>query len=194
MRNVTQWKMLPSCLFSSPDINLSLTKFPKRSTPPFVFRSHFQEIIYSYTNPTICYMDGSKTKGRADFAFSINNCTQAHRHRNTASSFTTELQAIFSCLEHLLTLPFSSSPTPILIISDSLAALSHQFLNPPFTTRIHDLSTTFASNHTPIMFIWARGHIAYSPMKMSIKQPKTPYSSPMSRLRTYPQIRIFFYL
>jgi len=82
---------VPPWLFSSPNIILSLTKFLKRSTPPFVYRSHFQEIIYSYTNPTICYTDASKPKDKAGFAFSINNCTQAHRHRNTASSFTTEL-------------------------------------------------------------------------------------------------------
>jgi len=146
-------------LFSSPNIIFSLTKFPERSSPPFVYRSHFQDIINSYTNPTICYTDGSKTKDKADFAFSINNCTQAHRHRNTTSSFTMELQAIFSCLEHLLTLPLSSSPTPILIISDSLAALS-SISKPslhPLTTRTHALLTTFASNHTHITFIWAPG-------------------------------------
>jgi len=82
---------VPLWLFSSPNIILSLTKFPKRWTPPFVYRSHFQEIINSYTNPTICYTDGSKTEDRTGFAFSINNCTQAHCHRNTASSFITEL-------------------------------------------------------------------------------------------------------
>jgi len=74
---------VPPWLFSSLNINLSLTKLPKRSTPLFVYGSHFQAIIHSYRNPTICYTDGSKTKNRAGFAFSINNCTQAHRHRNT---------------------------------------------------------------------------------------------------------------
>ena len=51
-------------------------------------------------------------------------------------------------------------PTPILIISDSLAALSSISIPSlhSLTERIHPLPTTFASNHTPITFIWAPGH------------------------------------
>jgi len=144
---------VPPWLFSSPNIILSLTKFPRRSTPQSVYRPHFQVIINSYTNPTICYVDDSKTKDRADFAFSINDCTQAHRHRNTVSSLTTELQAIFSCLEYLLTLSFSSSssPTPIIIISDSLAALSTISTASlhPLTTRTHALIAPLSRSFGP---------------------------------------------
>jgi len=91
---------VPPWLFSSSNIILSLTKFPKRSTPLFVYRSHFQEIINSYTNPTICYTDGSKTKDRAGFAFSINNYTQAHppssQHRLLVHNGVNRLFSAFS--------------------------------------------------------------------------------------------------
>jgi len=71
-------------------------------------------------DPILCFTDGSKSKNRVGFAFSVGDTTVALRDQNPTSSYTAELQAIFSCLEHILTTTYSPSSSPFLIIIDSL--------------------------------------------------------------------------
>jgi len=61
----------------------------------------------------------SKTNSRVRFADSINSQTHSYHHCNSASIFTAELQAIFNCLETIISLPAWTSLRPYLIISDS---------------------------------------------------------------------------
>jgi len=70
-----------------------------------------------------------KPKKRAGHAF----C-----HRNSSSVFTTELQAIYFCLEYILSNPQLLNQ-PALIVSDSLAApstISDTNSSYPFVSRI----------------------------------------------------------
>ena len=85
--------------------SLSLTQYPKSATPPSSYRRLIQEIINSFKKPTVCFTDGSKIHNRSGFAYLIGNSIYSHRHRNSASVYTTELQAICDCLEQILTLP-----------------------------------------------------------------------------------------
>ena len=102
---VPPWAMTP------PQVILSLSNLPKKSTSPKTYRSHFLEILDTFPNTTLCFTDGSKTPNGAAYAFSIGEHTFARRHRNPASILTTELQAIFDCLKSILNL---SSPPSLL--------------------------------------------------------------------------------
>jgi len=76
-------------------------------------------------------------------------------------AITTELQIIFSCLEHILITTHSPSPSLFLIISGSLAALSavaHLSSSHPLVTHIHSLLTTLTATSIPVTFIWVPGH------------------------------------
>ena len=128
--------------------NDTLTQFPKNSTSAPIYRTYLEEIISSFSYPTLCFTDGSKSKNRVDFAFSVGDTTVALRHRNPTSSYTAKLQAIFSCLEYILTTSHSLSASPFPIISDSLAALSaiaQLSSSHPLVTRIHSLLTTLTT-------------------------------------------------
>ena len=76
-------------------------------------------------------------------------------------AITTELQIIFSCLEHILITTHSPSPSLFLIISGSLAVLS-AIAQPsslhPLVTRIHSLLTIFTATSIPVTFIWTPSH------------------------------------
>ena len=99
-------------LFSPPRIISSLTRLPKTSTLPTIFRKHSQEIIHSFIHsPIQCYVftDCSKSQNKSGFAFTIGNSTVAHRHRDSASVLVKKLQAIFNCLQQIHAI---SHPTP----------------------------------------------------------------------------------
>ena len=115
-------------------------------------------------DPILCFTDGSKSKNRVGFAFSVGDTTVALRHQNPTSSYTAELQAIFSCLENMSgKYPHHHShslaePSPFLVISDSVAALlaiAQPYSSHPLVTRIPPLITTFTAISIPVTFIWA---------------------------------------
>ena len=92
-----------------------------------------------------------------DYACTIGNTRKhyAFWHRYSASIFTAKLQAIFQCLQSILSLHAPHSPT-ILIITDSLFSLSATSnINStyPVITRILTLLTTLS-----ITFIWVLSH------------------------------------
>jgi len=137
---------------------LTLAQFPKNSTSAPIYRSHLQEIISSFSNPILCFTDDFKSKNRVGFGFSVGDTIIALRHQNPTSSYTAELQAIFSFLEHILATTHSPSPSPFLITSDSLAALlaiAQPYSSHPLVTRIPPLITTFTAISIPVTFIWA---------------------------------------
>ena len=142
-------------------VNLSLTQYPKSSTPPSSYRRLFQEIINSFKKPTICFTDGSKIHNRSGFAYLIGNSIYSHRHRYSASVYITELQAICDCLEQLLTLPHPSTNNTFIIVSNSLSslnAISRPSPSHPLISRIHLHLNTRAAACISIAFVWAPGH------------------------------------
>jgi len=106
----------------SPNIIIKLNQFPKRSINSAIYRSHFSEIINSFPNAVLCYTGGSTFNNRVGGAFSIGNETTYFRHHNSASILTAELQAIFLCLENILSHSFPHS-SHFLLCSDSLSAI-----------------------------------------------------------------------
>ena len=151
----------PPWAFSVPPINLTLTQHSKKSTPASVIKSRFQELIHSFNHPTVCFTDGSKSHNRTGFAYLVQNSTCSHRHRDTASVYTAELQAIFHCIQHILSSPPSPSTHPVLIVTDSLSALnaiSKPFPSHPLIPRIQILLEACTAASIPLTFIWVPSH------------------------------------
>jgi len=139
---------LPPWAMTPPNIVFKLCKYPKNFTIATVYRSLFLEILNSFPGAILCFTDESKIGDRTGFAYSISNQIFASRHRNSASILTVELQAIFQCLEKILSTPFPQ-PDSFLIVSDSLSAMSaisNVHSTHPLVTRIHTLLTTLSSS------------------------------------------------
>jgi len=85
----------------------------------------------------------------------------AHRHRNSASVLTAELQANLGCIESILNL--SPPPTPSFLIASeslsSLTAISNTNSNHPLVSRIRILLITASSLNIMITFVWIPSHI-----------------------------------
>ena len=109
----------PPWLTPSPDIRLDLADIPKTSNA--IYKQHIKSIISSeFSTHLPCFTDGSKSGPKVGYAYSIQEDISFYRLRNSASIFTAELTAIFSCLSHLtLLLP----PLKILLLTDSLSSL-----------------------------------------------------------------------
>jgi len=109
--------------------------------------------LNSFSDFIICYTDCSRIHNRVGFAYPINDKIFAYRHRNTASVFTTELQAILPSV--------SSHSNSSLVIPDSLFALtaiSDPYSFHPIVTRVFALLTTFNSSTLTVSFMWAPSH------------------------------------
>jgi len=116
----------------SPHLKSSSTWHNTPSNPS-VYCAHFLEIASRFPKATLCYTDRSKSHNCASFAYSIDKMVYVHRRRNIASNFTTELQAIYQCLEAILARPWPPSlPHEFLITSDSLASL--MAIQDPYST------------------------------------------------------------
>ena len=149
------WTLTP------PSIRLDLTQIPSPDKSSYV--SHIERLIREYPQHKICLTDGSKSRNRTAYAFSIDAKIVTHRIRNSASISTAELMAIFSCLSQLAQLPPS---TKYILLTDSLSSL-HLITDPystnPLIQRIHLLLTTLNSLCTDIILIWIPGHVDFPP-------------------------------
>jgi len=132
-----------------PNVIPKLCDLPRKSTIASIHRSHFLEIINAFPDATLCFTDGSKIGNRIGFAYSIGDQMFSYRYRASISRLSTELHAIFQCLEHILALPIPPSHT-FLISPDSLSALTavaNVHSTHTLVTRIHTMlnSLPFAS-------------------------------------------------
>jgi len=138
-----------------------LTEFSKASTLPTVHQNHFSEIVNRTPEAVLCFTDGSNQNGRIRLAFSIAGQTHMFRHRNIASVFIAELQAILLYLESIITRNSSSTPQIFLIISDSpasISAISKPDSLHPLVNRIHILLIALNTTSSKVIFMWVSGH------------------------------------
>ena len=88
-----------------PDIRLDLTEITKSSTNS-TYRQLINKIVSSELPSYLrWFTDGSQSGSRTEYAVTIQSNITAFRMRNTASIFTAELNAIFTCLPHFTTFP-----------------------------------------------------------------------------------------
>jgi len=137
-------------------------KLSKIFLPPVIFQSHLSEISSQFTDPVLCFTDGSKRGIRTSFAYSIDTQIEAARHCDSASIFTAELQAIFCCLVTIVDLQNQSIKRLFLILSDSLSslqAIQNIHSDHPLVQRVHLLLHTLTNTLEEITFIWIPSHI-----------------------------------
>lgn len=187
----------PPWLISPPNIRLDLANIPK--TDNSIYRKHINNIISEFPNSIVCYTDGSKSGSKTGYAYSIQGSIVSHRLRNSASIFTAELSAIYSCLTQLTQRPPNHR---YLILSDSLSSLlslQDTHSSNPITQRIHILLHTLSSNNSTVLFIWIPGHINHPDhdivdraAKDSTTHPKItdPSPTPAYDLKNYYRFQI----
>jgi len=126
----------------------------------------------------------------------MGDTTVVLRYQNLTSSYTAELQAIFSCLEHILATTHSLSPSPFLINSDSLAAIldiAQPTSSHPLVTRIHSLLTTSTATSIPVILFGPPSQKSIQlPNKRCSFHPYDPHSFLLPDL--FPFINKFIYL
>lgn len=151
----------PPWTLTPPAIRLDLTKIPSSNKSSYA--SHIHLLIKEYPHHKICLSDGSKSRNRTAYAFSIDSKIVAHRIRNLASIATAELMAIFSCLSQLSHLPPN---TKYILLTDSLSSL-HLIAVPsptnPLIQRIHLVLATLTALCTEVILIWIPGHANFPP-------------------------------
>jgi len=149
----------PPWTFNQPSIRFDSTKISPSSNTSYI--RHIRCILDENPNHTLCFSDGSKSKQKSVYAYSINGSLVSHHIRNKASVFTAELMAIFSCLSHLTLLPPHGR---FLLLTDSFSSL-HSLSNRLSTNpRIQRIRLTLHSLHSidsRITFIWIPGHIGF---------------------------------
>ena len=108
------YSSFPPRTLALPFIRLDLTALPR--SPNSTYLKHINAIIMNeFSSHILCYTDRSKSGTRTGYSFPINGVITHHRLRNSASIFSAELLAIYSCLSHLSLLPLyiNSSSFPI---------------------------------------------------------------------------------
>jgi len=145
---------------SEPNVILKLGDFPKKSIIASIYRSHFLKLVNAFPDATLHFIDCSKIGNRVGFAYSIGEQTFSYRHRTSSLILSAELQAIFQCLEHILSLPIPPSCT-FLIASDSLSALTavaNVHSTHPLVTRIRTMFNPLPSASLTVSFVWVLSH------------------------------------
>ena len=153
---------IPPWLFSPlPVADLFLTQYRKSSTPSHIYKHLFNELTHKFNSPTLCFTDGSKFHKISGHAFLVGSSCHSYRHRNSASIFTTELQAIHHCLQHILSSVPPPGSNPFLIISDSLSSLisiRKPSLTHPLISHIHLLLQACKAFSIPLTFVRSPSH------------------------------------
>lgn len=115
-------------------------------------KSAFAErVTTKYENFKIIYTDGSKGGTRVGIGIYNDAFTECYRLKSNCSVFSAEAAAIFQAAK-------CSSPTPLLIVSDSasvLEALTSQSPKHPWIQAIHT-ATEYRNSET--VFTWVPGH------------------------------------
>ena len=114
-----QWSLI------QPSIRFDLTELQTTNKSDYV--QHIRILLHEYPDYITCFTDGSKSKNRTSYAYSINGDMSSHRTRNIASIFSAELIAISSCLTHISQLPPNGK---FILFSDSLSLPSALSLTP----------------------------------------------------------------
>jgi len=109
----------PPWTLKQPTIRFDFMKIPLANNTSYIQHHHIC-LLDEYPNHTLCLSDGSKSKYKSAYAYSIDGSLISHHICNMASVFTAELMAIFSCLSQLTQFPPHGR---FLLLTDSLSSL-----------------------------------------------------------------------
>ena len=86
-------------------------------------------VLKEYQDHTLCLTNGSKSKGKKAYAYCVDEQITTHRIRNSASIYSTELNATLARTSRIVQL---RTGTKYVFLTDSLS--SFQALSNPFST------------------------------------------------------------
>ena len=136
------------------------------NTPNPRHHHFFNELILKSNTPTVCFTDGSKFHKRSGYAFLMDSSCHSYRYRDSVSIFTSGLQAIHHCLQHILSSTLPPNSTLFLIISDSLYPLTlirKPSTTHPLITHIHLLLQACKASSIPLTFVRSPSHTNIEP-------------------------------
>lgn len=149
---------IPPWLMKQPEIRLDLRNTTSTGDSATCLQ-RMKVILLQYPAYTHCYTDGSRRKNRTGYAYSIGQSMYSFRMRNTASVFTAELMAIYSCLQSISCL---APNRKFLIITDalsSLQAIADTHSTQPIVQRILLVMHALSISNIHITLLWTPSHI-----------------------------------
>jgi len=99
------------------------------------------DILICRAHKSYPFMNGFEMRNRVSFADSMNVNLLAHPRRSLISTFIAERQAIFQCLETILTMPLS--PSHSIFMSQNSPPLCQSWTSHTFHSENHILSLDF---------------------------------------------------
>jgi ribonuclease HI len=150
--NIAPW------LIKRPQINLSLSEYPKALLDPLEFQKMFNELKDLYSDYTAIYTDGSKDNNKVAAAVFTRGLNVQVRLSNAASIYTAELRAIQRALDIIC----SKEERNFIVFSDSLSSLmalkGNDFDNPDIL-RIIERCHSLLTRGKNIVFAWCPSHV-----------------------------------
>jgi kelch-like protein 2/3 len=173
--HVPPWKM------KRPEVDLTLSKYPKDSTQPEFFQGLFHSLKDTLDNHKAIYTDGSKDGERVAAAAISDDLNVQIRLQDGASIYTAELRAIRRALDIIS----SSGEDKFLIVSDSLSSLTalkgNNYDNPDvlyILERCHFL----IQDGKAITFVWCPSHIGIKGNETADRMAKEALNHRISEL------------
>ncbi|KAL4148382.1 hypothetical protein QTP88_002640 [Uroleucon formosanum] len=161
------------------NVNLTLTKFKKENTMPFIYKNMLNNILQEHPNSVHIYTDASKTNDGVGFAMIINNQTIAYKLPPQASIFTTEAMAIYKAVKYLHT-EYVNHQTKCIILSDSLSnliAITNTRNQTDITKLIQEETFLAENKNIHILFVWIPGHIGIPGNEMADQEAQNTITS-----------------
>ncbi len=149
----------PPWLITHPKILLHLTTYLKPLANSLTIHNALAETLTSFSSPiSQCYTDGSRSTNGAACAFSINDEIFSFQLNSRCSAYTSELMAIFLCLQKISEV---QNEKDFVIMTDSLSSLHamSSFSDNPIIQRILLLNHCLHQNGYSVKFLWIPGHM-----------------------------------
>ena len=151
----------PACYSKPFDIDLSLSIYPKETTPDAIYKSKFNEIKSTkYSDFQAFYTDGSKKDERTSFSVCHDFGTSSSRINDHASIFTAEAEGIKRAINFILTSPREEGQ--FVIFSDSksvLESLDNYNSKNVVIKECLDLIYKVIKREKVVAFCWVPGHV-----------------------------------
>lgn len=173
----------PPWTLSPPDIDTSLVRFPKDTTPLLIYNALLRSVLSDHPPPlwTHFYTDGAKREEGVASAFIGAASTASYQLLPHCTSYTAELVAILSCLEYIA----DNHLHLTVILTDSLSSLQslqNTFNTQPLVQMIHDLLHTLTTRRYSVKFVWVPSHVGIPGNAAADKAAGEAASAPRTRL------------
>ena len=133
-----------------PNVRLDLTQLP--ATNNTIYHSQIKKLLSEYSEYITCLTDGSKSKNKTGYAYSLVGTITAHCMCNKASVFIAELMTIFACLSRLTQSPPNGKFFLLTDSFSSLFAILNTSSTNPIVQRIHLTPVSYTHLTLPTIY------------------------------------------